>query len=398
MKQGNQIVLAKDLQALNTTLYELTCLRRWSEFIVEGGKYTELIKQSLNCAIAYFWACEVRAFGVKVNFSNFPKVAITRAFQKTFQCDIPEQNLEEIFRLGNVSKEAFYQKINMEISNVLSEEFFTHLQYDPNCLEAKIYKAATKIATLIELGEIRHSISEMDYQIKSQQIKNSMKEFSNLPGYSQMVSKNYLNIFREISKLRNRIRWAKHPNIIKCSVLGHQLDVAVFAYLMSLEENPLDEDVATHFFFMGIFHDIPERWTGDMPSPVKDSVSGLRGATEEFENAVMKQYVYSLLPDYMVSSLKQVMLEERDKIIEKRALFSSLKDVMSGDSDSTSSKKFLKKSDNYSAFIECWRELDAGSRHYYYSDVFLKDYEEKEDLPSNFRKLAEVLHDRIFCH
>lgn len=390
MKQGNQIVLAKDLQALNTTLYELTCLRRWSEFIVEGGKYTELIKQSLNCAIAYFWACEVRAFGVNVNFSNFPKIAITRAFQKTFQCDIPEANLEEIFKLGNVSKETFYQKVNMEISKVVSEDFFNHLQYCTNCLEARIYRAATKIATIIELDEIGNGISEMDYKTKSQQIKNSMEEFSNLPGYSQMVSENYLNIFQEISKLRNRIRWAKHPNIIKCSVLGHQFDVAVFAYLMSLEENPLDEDLATHFFFMGIFHDIPERWTGDMPSPVKDSVPGLRKATEEFENAVMEQYVYSLLPGYMISSLKQVMLEEK-------ALAYSFNDVISGDIDSTSLKKFLKKSDNYSAFIECWRELDAGSRHYYYSEVFLKDYAKKEDLPSNFRKLAEVLHDRIFC-
>ena len=191
-----------------------------------------------------------------------------------------------------------------------------------------------------------------------------------------MCSEIYLEIFRDFSQLRNRIRWAKHPNIIKCSVLGHHFDVAIFSYLMSLEVKPYDEALATRYFFMGIFHDFPEKWTGDMPSPIKDSIKGLREATEEFENEVMEQNVYSHLPYYQEAALRDVMLEDKNN---------------------AQLKKFSKISDNFSAFVECWRELDAGSRHQYYVTVLEKDYKNKEKLPDNFRLLTEKLYGVLYC-
>ncbi len=374
-----RVVSVKDLVAVNTMLYELTCLRRWSEVTVEGGKYTELSKQALNCIIAYFWANEAKAKGEIVDFTKFPKLAIRRGFVKDFQCDVPEANLEIIFHLGNVSKKDFNEVIWQQVSKVTTPAFLDFLAVDHDCLEARIYKAATKIATLIELNEIKSGISQKDFILKTAQIQDALIEFCDLPGFAEMTSANYCELFHEFSKLRNRIRWAKHPNIIKCSVLGHLFDVAVFSYLMALEVHPLKQDLATRYFFIGIFHDIAEKWTGDMPSPIKDAIKGLRDATEEFERMVLEENVYSYLPDHQEKALRSVMLE---------------------DNDVAALKKFAKKADNFSAYIECWRELDAGSRHQYYANVVRRDYADftqKNILPEHFQLLMEMLHHSVCC-
>lgn len=366
------IITDKDLKAVNTMLYELLCLHRWSEVTVTNGNFTEQSKQNLNCMISYVWAKEIEHAGYYVDFTKFPKLAFLRGFTKIQQCDISEQNLSKIFTLGGVSKDCFSNMVVQEIRKETSPEFLQHIMVDPDCLESYIYKAATKVSTLLELRDIRRLIDGTDYQLKEAQLQEVLNVFSDLPCFDIIMSDSYQEIFRNFSKLRNRIRWAKHPNIIPCSVLGHMFDVACFAYLMSLEVNDGDEELATKYFFMGVFHDLPECWTGDMPSPIKDSIPGLRKATEEFENMVMEENIYSHLPNYMVTAIRTIMLED-DKNIHHKA--------------------FLKKSDNFSAFIECWRELDAGSHHYYYKNVIKRDYHNKENLPHNFRLLLECLYE-----
>lgn len=367
----HKIITLKDLRAVNNMLFELLCLRRWSEVTVTNGKFTEVSKQALNCMITYFWATEIAQEGIEVDFTKFPKLALFRGFTKTMQCDVSEANLETIFHLGNVSKSSFNEMIWAAVERSTSKNFFKHLQVEPNCLEARIYRAATKVSTLLELKEIRGLIDEKDYLLKESQLMAVIDGFSDLPCYEQIMSDPYQEIFRNFSKLRNRIRWAKHPNLVCCSVLGHMFDVGVFAYLMALEKNPSDEALATQYFFMGIFHDFPECWTGDMPSPIKDALPGLRKATEEFENHVMAQNVYSHLPAHMAEAIRSVMLED-----EENAQY----------------KKFLKKSDNFSAYVECWREIDAGSHHFYYRNVIHSDYKRKETLTHNFRLLMRELY------
>lgn len=367
-----QIVTVNDLNSVNTTLYELLCLRRWSEVTVSNGNYTESAKQGLNCMIAYVWASEIAHSGIEVDFTLFPKIALFRSFTKAVQCDVSESNLDTIFHLGNVKKSSFTEMIWDSVSKCTSPEFYKHLQVVPNSLESQIYRAATKVATMLELKELRNLIDEKDYLAKLAIQEEAINQLANLPCFGTIMSETYQEIFRNFSKLRNRIRWAKHPNIVQCSVLGHMFDVGCFAYLMSLETHPANEDLATQYFFMGIFHDFPECWTGDMPSPIKDSVPGLRKATEIFENQVMEENVYSRLVSHMKDAIRGVMLEDEDNAYYK---------------------VFLKKSDNFSAFVECWREIDAGSHHKYYEKVVRNSYLGKESLPHNFRILMENLHN-----
>lgn len=369
------IVSPEDLEAVNTMLYELLCLHRWSEVTVTNGSFTEQSKQGLNCMIAYMWAQEMKHAGFSVDFTKFPKIALFRGFTKTQQCDVSETSLDTIFNLGNVSKANFADMIWGVIEEHCSPQFYHHLQVDSECVEARIYRAASKVATLLEIREIRGLIANKDYTLKESQQLDVIKKFSDLPCFDTIMSDSYQEIFRNFSKLRNRIRWAKHPNLIPCSVLGHMYDVGCFSYLMSLETNPYDEELATQYFFMGVFHDLPECWTGDMPSPIKDSIPGLREATEEFENQVMDEHVYTHLPTYMTQALRAIMLEDEQNV---------------------QYKVFLKKSDNFSAYVECWRQIDAGSHHKYFQNVIRDDYKKKESFPQNFRLLTETLYNDSF--
>lgn len=371
MKQQLTITL-QDVLAVNRMLSELQCLRRWSELIVTPGKFTELGKQALNCSISFFWATEISNTGVKVDFSKFAKLALSRGFEKTIKCDIPEANLACILEQAGISEEDFRAAVIEKVENNISHDFSCYLQVEPDCLEARIYRAATKVATLLELRAIPERIDEKDYKLKVAQVQAALACYSTLPCYEQIMSAQYQEIFRNFLKLQNRIRWAKHPNIVSCSVLGHLFDTAVFAYLMSLEAKPGDETLATRFFFMGIFHDFPEAWTGDMPSPVKDSIPGLRKATEAFENHVMKEHVYSHLPQHMVTPFRAVMLE---------------------DEGNAENKALLKNADHLAAYDECWREIEAGSRHYYYRDVIKNDISKRHTLPPTFCKLMEKLYN-----
>lgn len=40
---------------------------------------------------------------------------------------------------------------------------------------------------------------------------------------------------------------------------------------------------------MGIFHDIPETYTRDIPSPIKDSIPNFRKITEAYELEMMRK-------------------------------------------------------------------------------------------------------------
>ena len=373
-----KLICYRDVNAVNTMLFELLCLRRWSELTVSNGRFTELAKQALNSMVAYFWAIEAKHAGYDVDLTKFPKLAIYRGFTKTVQCDIPEGNLEQILELGHFTKVDLTEMVDKTISKSprsVSALFLKFLKVNDDSLEYKIFRAATKVATLLEFKDLHGLISVQDYEKKLNELTGEVQKFRGLPGFDQIMSEDYQEIFRNFSKLRNRIRWAKHPNIVQCSVMGHLYDVACFAYLMSLVENPEDESLATTYYFMGIFHDFPEAWTGDMPSPIKDGMKGLRKATEEFENRVLNENVYNHLPDYMVNSLKNVMLE---------------------DPHNSHLKPSLKKSDVLAAYVECWREIDAGSHHSYYKEVIERDYPPKELLPSPFGFFMKHLY--ISCH
>jgi len=92
----------ENLEAVNNVFKRLNNLRRWTNFITEG-KYDEISKQALNCAVCFMLAVEAEKEGCLINWERFPKIAIYRAFQKAYvNYDTPEHILKEICELGGI--------------------------------------------------------------------------------------------------------------------------------------------------------------------------------------------------------------------------------------------------------------------------------------------------------
>ena len=214
--------------------------------------------------------------------------------------------------------------------------------------EEKIYKAATKIATIVELLEIKQKIIGSFDEPYTELLESSRKyydmpkfiEFLEEPNPERPEIKKPFKALKDISRLRNKDRWAVYSYSVKCSVLGHLFDTAIIAYFVSLEKG-LSEDEATKNFFLGAFHDLAEVYTGDIPSPIKDNIKNFRAKTEAYE---MKQIEEKFVPFFSKE------LQER------------IRDVMFEGFGNKSRKDIIKIADYTSAIAEIWRQAVKGSR------------------------------------
>ena len=92
---------------------------------------------------------------------------------------------------------------------------------------------------------------------------------------------------------------------------------------------------------MGIFHDVPETFTTDIPSPIKDKIEGFRAMTERYELEMMEKHVYSHVSSKVADDLRRIMVE---------------------DGSNSKFKCLLKGADYVSALSEICRQLEAGTK------------------------------------
>lgn len=349
----------ESLQAVNEVFKRLNILRRWTS-VTTDDKYNELAKQALNCITAFMLASCVEEKGNVISWERFPKIAIYRAFQKVYvYFDTPEHIIDEICALDNINRDSFNMATKEIIQEVTNEEFSDFLSEGIGTTEMEIYRAATKIATLIELEENSSLMKNTgEYRDKYSEIENSLRNFSHIPGVSSFSdpSGEIFKLLLKISKLRNQNRWAVQPYSINCSVLGHLFDTGVLAYFIGLEHFEWDEKISTKMFFMGIFHDLAEVWTSDVPSPIKDRIPGFRAATEKYESMVLNKNLYSKVPGFLADKLRSVMFEEESN---------------------SSYHGIMKSADYLSADSECWRQYIAGSRDPYFFKSAIMGFDEK---------------------
>lgn len=353
----------KQLKATNEVFTKLNNLRRWADFTTQQ-KYNEMSKQALNCIIAYMIAKCAEHEGKNICYENFPRIALGRAFAKVYvYFDTPEHKIDEICKLSGISKKLFDIEATKIISEKTDEEFAEFLSKGIGEYEVRIYKAATKIATHIELLEQQKFVTDFS---KFQEIERDLDAYMDIPGVSDFsdTDSQVFRVLQRLSDLRNQTRWATCCYNVECSVLGHLFDTAMFAYLIALEESNFDEEYAAKMFFMGIFHDIAETWTRDIPSTIKNRIVGFRKATEKYELQKLEKHMYSKVPAYLKEALKSVMMEDAANEVYK---------------------KKLKDADYLSADSECFRNLLSGSRDRYFCDAI--SYRKFEDCSENYEKM-----------
>lgn len=375
------------IKAIDDAFRGLNNLYRWTEFNHEI-KFNELSKQALNCIITFSIATYTeKKYGKKIRWDRFPKLALRRMFQKMGLSDVTSSTYYSIVvdKMGKGIDEYFEAVGNhiikmMVCDEFISEELINFLNESENTFEEKVFKVSSRIATLIEVQELETEFAKpSDYAEKYHEILEDIKKMSkDIPAVNDVLNSSIYPVFQDISrKLRNQNRWAVRGGQVHCAVLGHLFDTAVFAYFMSLQQGD-SEEVAAKMFFMGIWHDVPEAWTKDIPSPTKDAFPGFREASEEYELDCINRNIYNVVDTIMKDAIKSVMME---------------------DESAKPYKPLIKAADYLSADSECYRQLVAGTRDKYFRNVVWKDInamkEGKNRLDGVFKDLVCYYYEQI---
>ena len=152
------------------------------------------------------------------------------------------------------------------------------------------------------------------------------------------------NFFAMFTRMKYIDRWALMRNTRKENLSEHSLDVAAIAHALAVISN---EKFGTSHnteraALLGIYHDMPEIITGDMPTPIKYGNPQLKQAYKAVECEAASHLV-SMLPDYMQSSYSGFFIKQQ------------------ADAELW---KLVKAADKISALIKCIEEEKAGNTEF----------------------------------
>lgn len=169
------------------------------------------------------------------------------------------------------------------------------------------------------------------------------------------------NFFAMHSRMKYINRWALMRNTYSENISQHSNDVAVIAHALAVINNirfggNLNGERAA---FLGLYHDMPEIITGDMPTPVKYHSKAMRDEFQQIEDAACEKLL-SMLPEDMKSSYKPYFFQSK----EDGYLW-----------------KIVKAADKISALIKCIEEQSAGNREFGKALEGTKKAIEKMNLP-----------------
>jgi 5'-deoxynucleotidase len=171
------------------------------------------------------------------------------------------------------------------------------------------------------------------------------------------------HFFATVSRMKYIERWALMRSSRRENLSEHSLEVAMIAHALCLIANVrygknLPAEKAA---LIGLYHDVSEIITGDMPTPVKYGNDNIRVSYHEVEDDA-KRRLLSKLPEDLQPYYSDILMEEsEDK--NDRYLF-----------------QLVKAADKMSAYIKCIEERQAGNREF---DTALISIEKK------LREIAE---------
>lgn len=149
------------------------------------------------------------------------------------------------------------------------------------------------------------------------------------------------HFYAMLSRMKYINRWGLMRNTRSENLCEHSLEVAFVAHALGIINNEIfgGKLDAEHLAILGMYHDVTEIITGDMPTPVKYYSSVIRNAYKEVEN-VAEQEMLSGIPKELRDRYKGLMLEtEEDE----------------------SMWQYVKAADKISAYIKCLEEQRTGN-------------------------------------
>ncbi|MBO5360799.1 MAG: 5'-deoxynucleotidase [Clostridia bacterium] len=179
------------------------------------------------------------------------------------------------------------------------------------------------------------------------------------------------SFFAMFSRMKYIDRWALMRNTRKENLSEHSLEVAAIAHALAVISN---EKYGTahnceRAALLGIYHDMPEIITGDMPTPIKYGNPQLKQAYKAVERETASMLV-SMLPDYMQASYSGFFIKQ--------------------DSDAQL-WKLVKAADKISALIKCIEEGKAGNSEFASAKISTEKIVSQLDVPAATDFLNEFI-------
>lgn len=169
------------------------------------------------------------------------------------------------------------------------------------------------------------------------------------------------NFFAMHSRMKYINRWALMRNTREENISEHSNDVAVLSHALAVIGNKrfgkkLNAERAA---FLGLYHDMPEIITGDMPTPVKYHSEEMKKAYAEVES-VASEKLLSMLPEDLREYYEGAFFKkEEDEYLWK----------------------IVKAADKISALIKCIEEKKAGNTEFQKALESTEKAIEKMNLP-----------------
>lgn len=149
------------------------------------------------------------------------------------------------------------------------------------------------------------------------------------------------HFYAMLSRMKYINRWGLMRNTRNENLCEHSLEVAFVAHALGIINNEVygGNINAERLAILGMYHDVTEIITGDMPTPVKYYNPVIRNAYKEVEKVAGKQMLSGLSPEIM-DRYESVLTETE----EEKELW-----------------KYVKAADKISAYIKCLEERKTGN-------------------------------------
>lgn len=166
-------------------------------------------------------------------------------------------------------------------------------------------------------------------------------------GAKESMKKNHF--YAMLSRMKYINRWGLMRNTRNENLCEHSLEVAYVAHALGIINNEIfGGDInAERLAVLGMYHDVTEIITGDMPTPIKYYNPLIRDAYKEVEQVAEEQMLSGISPDIR-ERYRGVLLETK----EEAELW-----------------KYVKAADKISAYIKCIEEKKTGNRDFEDAEV-----------------------------
>ena len=146
-----------------------------------------------------------------------------------------------------------------------------------------------------------------------------------------------------LARMKYISRWALMRNNRQESVHEHSFDVAILVHALAELQNRRfggQVDVG-RCVMLAMYHDTPEIFTGDMPTPVKYDNADIRRAYKEVER-LSAEKLLTMLPEDLKDVYTPLLLDD----------------------ETSEEARLVKAADKISALLKCVEELGQGNREF----------------------------------